>query len=264
MRKTIIVGNWKMHLNVAEASLLVQRLDERIKTHRNIEVVLAPTMLALQPLSLQINRRKFRLAAQNAFYVDEGAYTGEVSFAMLRELVHYCIIGHSERRLYFHEDLPLVRDKVTAAVRNGITPILCVGETKREHEANETKRVVHDQLTTAISNITSDDIDNLVVAYEPLWAISNGQDFAHHEIAQPEEVSSIAKFIRHTISELYGTSAAEKVRIIYGGSSNAENANAYLSAADIDGLLPGGASLNYVEFVGIVSAAEQVQYKQAK
>ena len=118
----MIVGNWKMHLNTHEASLLVKRLDDNIPVHRDIEVVLAPSMLSLQPLSVQLDRRKFRLAAQNAFYKDEGAYTGEVSFTMLRDLVHYVIIGHSERRIYFNETLEVIRDKVQAAVRNGISP----------------------------------------------------------------------------------------------------------------------------------------------
>src|SRR5476649_2477835 len=129
MKRTLIVANWKMNLDTAQASLLVHRLEERIKIYREIEVVLAPSTLSLQPLSLQIDRRKFRLAAQNAFYKDEGAYTGEVSFTMLRGLVDYCIVGHSERRMYFDETLEIVRDKVQAAVRNEITPILCVGET---------------------------------------------------------------------------------------------------------------------------------------
>src|SRR5476651_2037957 len=124
MRRTLIVGNWKMHLNAAQASLLVHRLSERIKIHRDIEVVLAPSMLVLQPLSLQIDRRKFRLAAQNAYYKDEGAFTGEVSFTMLQDLVHYVIIGHSERRNIFGENHRLIRDKVAASVRNEITPIL--------------------------------------------------------------------------------------------------------------------------------------------
>src|SRR3989344_5998489 len=130
MRKLLIVGNWKMYLNASQASLLVHRLQERIKIRRDIEVVLAPSMLVLRPLSVQIDRRKFRLAAQNAYYVDEGAYTGEGSFTMLRDLVHYVIIGHSERRHIFGETLDTVRDKVAAANRNEITPILCVGETK--------------------------------------------------------------------------------------------------------------------------------------
>src|SRR3954465_4040839 len=141
MRKILIVANWKMHLNASQASLLVHRLHERIKIYRDIEVVLAPTMLTLQPLSVQIDRRKFRLAAQNAYWQDEGAFTGEVSFTMLRDLVHYAIVGHSERRHVFHESLEMVRDKMAAAVRNEITPILCVGETKQEKEDGETKQV---------------------------------------------------------------------------------------------------------------------------
>src|SRR5476651_2688249 len=129
MRRTLIVGNWKMHLNAAQASLLVHRLSERIKIHRDIEVVLAPSMLVLQPLSLQIDRRKFRLAAQNAYYKDEGAFTGEVSFTMLQDLVHYGLVGHSDRRHKFDESLTDIREKVAAAIRNDISPILCVGET---------------------------------------------------------------------------------------------------------------------------------------
>ncbi|HUD10141.1 MAG TPA: triose-phosphate isomerase [Candidatus Saccharimonadales bacterium] len=264
MRKKLIVGNWKMHLTVQQASLLVHRLNEQIKVERSVEVVLAPSMLALQPLSLEIDRRKFRLASQDAFDVDEGAYTGEVSFAMLRDLVEYAIVGHSERRRYFHEDLPMVRAKVAACVRNDITPILCIGETKREHEAHETKQVIHDQLTTAIADLTGNEIESLVVAYEPVWAISSGTDFAHHEIATPDEVADVAAFIRHNVSELYGARAAGSMRVIYGGSSDAENATSYLSVSGIDGLLPGGASLNYVEFSGMVAAAERLQHAEAK
>ena len=263
-RKKIIVGNWKMHLNVHQSSVLLHQLNQHIKTYRNIEVVLAPSMLSLQPLSLQIDRRKFRLAAQNAYYIDEGAFTGEVSFSMLRDIVHYVIIGHSERRLFFHEDLPLIRDKVAAAVRNEITPVICVGETKREYEAHETKRVVHDQLTTAISNLTSQEIETLVIAYEPVWAISNGSNFAKHVIAKPNQVAEVAAYIREIIESLYGKAAAESVRILYGGSSNAENAYSYLSIPGIDGLLPGGASLNYLEFSGIIAAAERVEAQTMK
>jgi triosephosphate isomerase len=258
-RRKIIVGNWKMHLNVQQSSVLLHQLNQHIKVYRNIEVVLAPSMLALQPLSMQIDRRKFRLAAQNAYYIDEGAFTGEVSFSMLRDIVHYVIIGHSERRLYFNEDLPLIRDKVAAAVRNEITPVLCVGETKKEYEAHETKRVVHDQLTTAISDLTRREVEMLVIAYEPVWAISNGSNFANHIIAKPDQVASITAYIRGIIAELYGKEASETVRILYGGSSNAENAYSYLSIPGVDGLLPGGASLNYLEFSGIIAAAERVE-----
>ncbi len=244
-----------MHLNVSQASLLLHRLQERIRIYRDVEVVLAPSMLVLQPLSLQVDHRKFRLAAQNAYHKDEGAFTGEVSFTMLQELVHYAIIGHSERRHVFGESLDTVREKVLAAIRNDITPILCVGETKSEKLAGETKQVVHDQLTTAISHLTSDEIEDIVIAYEPVWAISSGSNFAHHVVAKPDEVEKVAKYIRHNIQELYGAKAAQKVRILYGGSSNSENAAMYLEIEDIDGLLPGGASLNYHEFSAMVDTA---------
>jgi triosephosphate isomerase len=139
-KEYLIAGNWKMNLTTHEASLLVHRLNKLIKVHRDVEVVLAPSMLNVQPLSLQIDRRKFRLAAQNAYHKDAGAFTGEVSFSMLHNLVHYVIVGHSERRLYFNETLEIVRDKVSAAVRNEISPILCIGETQTERRAGETKQ----------------------------------------------------------------------------------------------------------------------------
>lgn len=250
-----------MNLTVGQASLLVHRLDQHIKGHRDIEVVLAPSMLALQPISLQIDRRKFRLAAQNAFHKDEGPYTGEVSFAMLQDLVHYVIVGHSERRHVFDEPLSMIRDKVTAAFRNDMVPILCIGETKTEKNLGETNQVIHDQLTSAISNLTAGEVEDLVVAYEPVWAISSGSDYAHHEVAKPDDVAKIVKLIRHHISELYGTRAAERVRVLYGGSSNAENAASYLNVEGVDGLLPGGASLNYHEFSGMVASAEKVLHQ---
>jgi triosephosphate isomerase len=138
MRRMMIVGNWKMHFNVHEASIMVHRLNQRITAHRDVEVVLAPSFLALQPLAQEADRHKFRLAAQNGYYKDEGAYTGEVSFAMLHDLVHYVLIGHSERRIYFHETLEMIRDKVAAAVHNKVTPILFIGETFEERQNGET------------------------------------------------------------------------------------------------------------------------------
>jgi triosephosphate isomerase (TIM) len=259
-RKILIAGNWKMHLNVQQSSLLVQRLQDRIKIHRNIEVVLAPSMLALQPLSVQIDRRKFRLAAQDAYYKDEGAFTGEVSFAMLRDLAHYVIVGHSERRLYFNETLEIVRDKVAAAIRNDIVPILCIGETKREREAHETKRVLHDQLTTALSNVTSEEIKRAVIAYEPIWAISTFGG----ELAKPHEVQEEINYIREQIAGLYGQRAAEDVRILYGGSVDEQIVRGYLELDGCDGALVGGASINYHKFSEIVAAAERLQYEKGK
>lgn len=258
MKRKLIIANWKMHLNVSQSSLLLHRLHERIKTRRDIEVVLAPSMLALQPLSLQIDRRKFRLAAQNAFYQDEGAFTGEVSFTMLREVVHYALIGHSERRYKFGEELPLIREKVAACVRNEIVPILCVGETAQEKLDKETRQVLHDQVTTAVANLTGSEIEDMVIAYEPVWALSNGTDYLHHQTPKPDEISKSIQYIRHNIAQLYNEKAAKRMRVLYGGSVNASTAKSILGIDGVDGLLIGGASLNYHEFANIVAAADRL------
>lgn len=251
MAKTLIVGNWKMHLRVSQASLLHSRLNKHIKSYRDIEVVLAPNMLALQPLSLEVDRRKFRLAAQNAYQKDEGAYTGEVSFAMLHDIVHYVIIGHSERRLYFHESHEDIREKVSAAIRNRITPILCVGETAHERQAGETRQVLHDQVVTAAANLTRAEVANLVIAYEPVWAISTFGG----ELAKPDDVGREMSFIRGQLAELYGEDAARHTRILYGGSVDEHIVRGYLEIPDCGGVLVGGASINYQKFTGIVDAA---------
>jgi triosephosphate isomerase len=257
-RKTLIVGNWKEHENISHASILTARLHKYIAGHRDIEVVLAPNMLALQPISLQIDRRRFRLAAQNADSKDEGARTGEVSFAMLRGLVHYSIIGHSERRIYFNESLENVRDKVAACVRNGIMPILCVGETADERHAGETRQVLHDQVTSALSNLTAEEVSHAVIAYEPVWAISSFGG----ELAKPDDVQKSLAFIRRQVNELYGANAADSVRILYGGSVDEHLASGYLALEDCDGVLVGSASLNYHKFSGIVDAAYRLNRKE--
>lgn len=258
-KRILIVGNWKMNLNTHEASLLVKRLNDRIDVHREVEVVLAPPMLTLQPVSLEIDRRKFKLAAQNAFYKDEGAYTGEVSFTMLRDLVDYCIVGHSERRLYFNETLEIVRDKVQAAIRNGIAPVLCIGETKHERLAGETRRVLHDQLTTALANLTAEEVEHVVVAYEPVWAIST---FGTGDPAKPAEILEAVSWIRHLLREAYGEQTARDMRVIYGASVDAEFVGSILSLEGVDGLLPGAASLNYQKFSNIVDGAYRMLHRE--
>ena len=256
-RKTYIVGNWKMHLTVHQSSLLVHRLNQRIKTHRDIEVVLAPSMLSLQPLSLELDRRKFKLAAQDAYFKDEGGFTGEVSFAMLANIADYAIVGHSSRRIYFNETLEIVRDKVQAAVRNGIVPIICIGETKQDRDAGEGRQVIHDQLTTALMNVTSRDLDKVVLVYEPVWAISTFDGI----IAKPDEIEKAVAYMRMEVRELYGTRAAEKVPVLYGGSVNDQDAHSYLAVPGVDGALIGAASLNYEQFSSIVDTAYQMRLK---
>jgi len=257
-QRTLIVGNWKMHLNVQQSSLLVSRLHEHIAMHRDIEVVLAPSLLSLQPISLEIDRRKFRLSAQDAFDADEGPQTGEVSFAMLEGLVHYSIIGHSARRIYFGETLQQVRDKMQACVRNKITPILCIGETKQERLAGETRRVLHDQLTTALTHLTAAEVADLVIAYEPVWAISTFQG----EKSRPSDMQQAFVYIRDQVEALYGAKAAQAVRVLYGGSVDAHDAALYLELEDCDGVLVGAASLNYKQFSEIVNQAHVLNIKR--
>lgn len=243
-----------MNLDTHEASILVHKLDKGIRAYRDIEIVLAPSFVHLQPLHRQIDHRKFRLAAQNAYHKDNGAFTGEVSFTMLRNLVHYTIVGHSERRLYFNESLELIRDKVAAAIRNDISPILCVGETQQERRMGETKQVLHDQVITALSNLTSEDVEKVVIAYEPVWAISTFGG----ELAKPSDIQREIKYIRHQVADLYGKEVSEKIRVLYGGSVDDQTARSYLELDGCNGALVGGASLHHHKFIGIVEAAHSL------
>lgn len=244
-----------MNLNVHEASLYVHKLNQNLTNHRNVEVVLAPTMLALQSLSLQIDHKKFKLAAQNLYWRDEGPFTGEVSAHQLRGLVQYAIIGHSERRHVFGEHDKDIRAKVQAAVRNHITPVLCVGETAAEHANGEVQSVLHDQIVGGLANLTAEEVANVVIAYEPVWAISGGANFASHAVATPSQASKAISIIRKQVEHLFGKKTAHSIRVLYGGSTNANNAAGFLTVADLDGFLVGGASLNEHEFSGIIKAA---------
>ena len=248
-RKKLIVGNWKMNLTVQGASLYLHKLSELIPVRRSLEVVLAPTLLALQPLSLQVNRRQFKLAVQNFYWRDNGAFTGEVSASQLQSIVDYAIIGHSERRYKFNETEKDIRNKVQAAVRNRIQPILCVGETAGERSLGETHDAIRDQLSSGLANLTSDDLEMLVVAYEPVWAIGTGDN------ARPSDVADAVKVIRDQIKQLYGAKPAEGVRVLYGGSVTPSSAADYLMVKGVDGLLIGGASLDSHDFADIVDKA---------
>lgn len=247
-----------MHLNVHQASLYVHKLSEKIATHNDVEVVLCPTNLALQPLSLQINHRQFKLGAQNIYWRDEGAFTGEVSAAMLRGLVQYAIVGHSERRHIFHESAKDIRTKVQSILRNGITPILCVGETATDRTLGEAAHVIQDQVVSGLANVTSHELENVVIAYEPVWAIGTGKN------AIPKDAQNAATIIRREVKALYGAKAAEKVKVLYGGSVSDQNAKDYLKTEGIEGLLVGGASLKVDIFAKIVENASKTEQKEAK
>jgi len=254
--KTYIVGNWKLNFTVGEASIYLHKLLKSIPNYRDIEVVIAPSLLALQPLSLQTDRHKLKLAAQNGFYRDYGAFTGEVSFSQLRGIVSYAIIGHSERRYIFREDDKTVAKKVAAAIRNKITPILCIGETESERAFGETADVIRDQLLGGLSEVSDDELAKVIIAYEPIWAISSTKSA---KLATPDEVSEVVKLIRTTLAKSYGDKFAADVPVLFGGSVNPSNAGAYLTVPGVDGLLIGGSSLILSEFVDIINVAKRVK-----
>jgi triosephosphate isomerase len=245
----LIVGNWKMNLNPGEASALVARLEEKLDANPKTEVVICPPFIDIYPIAKDLNRQKLNLGSQNIHYLDEGAFTGEISPAMLRGLVKYSIIGHSERRA-MGEDDRLIAKKMSAALRNDIMPILCVGESLADRQHGLSTKVVIDQLTADLHELTAADVAQLVVAYEPVWAIGTGK------FAAPDEVKPVINAIRHTIEELYGEEGAGGLRVLYGGSVAPDNCQAYLKISGVDGLLVGGASLNYEEFAQIAKAAQ--------
>ncbi|MBR3055704.1 triose-phosphate isomerase [Candidatus Saccharibacteria bacterium] len=253
--KTYIVGNWKLNFTVGEASIYLHKLLKAMPNYRDVEVVVAPSLIALQPLSLQVDRHKMKLAAQNAFYRDTGAFTGEVSFAQLRGIVDYAIVGHSERRYILREDDKMIAKKVAAAVRNKITPILCIGETESERAFGETADVIRDQLTGGLSEVSDDMLDKVIIAYEPVWAISSTKAA---KAAAPDEIAEVVRLIRASLVDMYGA-VAERVPVLFGGSVKPVNAGAYLTVPGVDGLLVGGSSLILNEFVDIIEVAKRVR-----
>lgn len=255
-RKKLIIGNWKMHFDTHQASVLLHKLAEKTPIHTDVQAVICPSILSLQPLSLQLNHKQFKLGAQNCYWRDDGAYTGEVSATMLRGLVDYVIIGHSERRHIFNEHERDIRHKVQSAFRNGIKPILCVGETAHQRTDGETDHVLHDQVVSGLLNVTSEEIADLTIAYEPVWAIGTG------EAAKPGDLERATRTIRKQVAGLYGEDAAQSVKVLYGGSVSTDNCASYLSVDGVDGLLIGGASLNPDEFASIVEKAHNDHKKK--
>jgi triosephosphate isomerase len=254
--KIYIVANWKMNFTPGEASLYLHRLSERIKPSRDVQVILAPSTVSLQTLSLQVNRRQFKLAVQNFYWRDFGAYTGEVSAQQLRGVVDYALVGHSERRYTFCESDKDVREKMAAALRNRIMPILCVGETASERADGETDMVIRDQLLGGLSEVVKEDLDKVIVAYEPVWAISSNRNA---KLALPEDVEDAIKRVRKHVAEIFGKKCAEELPVLYGGSVSCSSAGTYLRIDGVDGLLIGGASLIADEFGDIVRLAKEVR-----
>ncbi len=253
--KTYIVGNWKMNFTVGDSSIYLHKLLKRIKPAKGLQIAITPSFVALQPLSLQIDRKKMKLAAQNCCAKDYGAYTGEVAIAQLRGLVDYCIVGHSERRYVFNESDNMIKEKVAACVRNNITPILCIGETESERTFGETRDVLKDQLTSGLADVSREDLDKVIIAYEPVWAISSVKGARP---ATPDDIATSINIIRDHLREVYGKAIEEKIPVLFGGSVNPSNAGAYLTIPGVNGLLIGGASLIADQFNDIIEIAKKV------
>ncbi len=253
-RRPIIAGNWKMHKTIAEALALVQEIKEAAAGCDGVEVVVCPPFTALAPVVEALKGTEIEVGAQNTHWEDKGAYTGEISPVMLRDAgCRYVIVGHSERRQYFGETDENVNRKVKAVLAQGLTPIMCVGETLAEREAGVTQKVVQTQTGAGLAGLTQEQAAGIVIAYEPVWAIGTGKT------ASDEDAQQVISFIRDVAAGLYGNDAARRVRIQYGGSVKPENAAGLMAKPDIDGALVGGASLEAASFTGIIKRTWEVR-----
>lgn len=249
-RKYLIAGNWKMNLNSAEGAELAKDVHSLVGTQSDVAVCICPTFTSLESVAKVVNDSNIALGAQNMHYEASGAYTGEISAEMLRHLFcSYVILGHSERRQYFGETDASVNKKTLAALAANLKPIVCVGETLEERESGKMLDVIKTQTEGALVGVKAEDADSLVIAYEPVWAIGTGKT------ATPEMAEEVHAEIRCLLAGLLGTDAANKVRILYGGSMKPGNAPELLAQKNIDGGLIGGAALKANDFAGIVDAA---------
>jgi triosephosphate isomerase (TIM) len=246
-RVPIIAGNWKMYKTVKESVDFVHQLKEKLKDVKEREVVVCPTALSIAAVSEALRFSNIQLGAQDAHWENEGAYTGNVSPAMLAGVnVKYVILGHSERRQYDNDTDPRINLKLKNVLRNGLKAILCVGETLQERESNKTEKVIETQIQGCLEGVGLGDITSLVVAYEPVWAIGTGKT------ATPEQANEVHHFIRHLVEKKYNPEAALALRIQYGGSVKPENIKQLMAQPDIDGALVGGASLKVDLFEALV------------
>lgn len=246
MRKKIIAGNWKMNKTLSGAVSFVNELKDKVNGVE-ADVVVCPTFVCLPSVVEVANGSNIKVGAQNIHWADNGAFTGEISGEMLKEIgVEYVIIGHSERRQYFGETDETVNSRLKAAIKYELKPIVCVGELLEERENGTTNEVLERQTVGALKDISADDVSNMVIAYEPVWAIGTGKT------ASSTDANDACKFIRGVVEKLYNKEVAESVRIQYGGSVKANNAHELFTTSDIDGGLVGGASLKTDDFTAIV------------
>lgn len=250
MRKKIVAGNWKMNLNLQEGVALATELNETLKNEKaNCEVIICTPFIHLAKVADCIDQNVLKLGAENCADKEKGAYTGEVSAEMVKSTgAQYVILGHSERRQYYNETAEILREKVLLALKNNLKVIFCIGETLEEREANKQNEVVKAELEGSVFNLTKVEFANIVIAYEPIWAIGTGKT------ATAEQAEEIHAYIRSLVAEHYDSETADNTSILYGGSCKASNAPELFGKPDIDGGLIGGASLKAADFKGIIDA----------
>jgi len=254
IRKKLIAGNWKMNKTSADASTLVQEIVAEVGRVTDVDILVCPPFTSLESAGKLLEGSNVKLGAQNMHHEASGAYTGEISASMLRStFATYVILGHSERRTYFAENDKFINQKLLAALKNQLKPVLCVGETLAERESGATLKVVQTQLEGALEGVSKEQATSVVVAYEPVWAIGTGK------VATTEQAQEVHAFIRSLLVKLFGDAIAQKVRILYGGSMKPSNAPELLAQKYIDGGLIGGASLESRSFVELVKAAAAVK-----
>ena len=248
MRKPLVAGNWKMNKTVSEAVDFVNDLKPALRDAQDVEIVVCPAFVALSEVGKMLEESSIKLGAQNMYMQENGAYTGEISPLMLKEAgCRYVIIGHSERREYFKEDNKLINAKIKLALKYRLHPILCVGETLSEYQNDQTIDIVKTEIIEGLAGIDNEQMSNIAIAYEPIWAIGTGKT------ATPDDANKVHKIIRDIISEMFDAKTGEKTRIQYGGSVKPDNMSALMEQPDIDGALVGGASLSAESFIRIVN-----------
>lgn len=255
MRRFLIAGNWKMNCGPEKTATLLQGISNKLDgMPENVDGLVCPPMISLTTASVELQDISgIALGAQNVHYEDNGAYTGEVSTQMLNEVnCEYVILGHSERRQYFGETDKTVNQKVNKALKDGLNPVICVGESLKQRKAGEHALRVRKQVEAALIGVKDEDAENLVIAYEPIWAIGTG------ETATPDQAQEMHEMIRSVLADLYSDDAADQIRILYGGSMKPHNAEELLNQTDVDGGLIGGASLKADSFTEIINIADEL------
>jgi triosephosphate isomerase len=248
----MMAGNWKMNKHIDEATALAEAIRQRVAEVENVDRVVCPTFVCLPAVSQALSASAISVGAQNVHWAESGAYTGEVSASMLRGLVSYAIIGHSERRQYFAETDESVNQKIHAALASDLLPIVCVGETLEQNEAGETERIVSTQVSAALQGVSAEQVVQLVVAYEPIWAIGTGK------AATPEQANATCGVVRSVIAGLYGNDVATQTRVLYGGSTKESNIRSIMEQPEIDGALIGGASLEAESYSAMVEITSEL------